>query len=74
MDSTNVSNARTGAPPGALSAQLNRSLQELQHLAEVYHQHGHTDEAREVYRMIIRIKENQQNDSDLLKNKQQTSL
>jgi hypothetical protein len=57
MEADNAPNARPGDDTGAdFSAQLNRSIQELHHLVEVYHDHGHADEAQEIYLAIIRIR------------------
>jgi len=63
MSSADKSDNRTNNANTDLGCHLDRSLVELHHLVEVYHQHGHADEAKEIYRTITRMRENQQNNS-----------
>lgn len=56
MASDDIPNAQTGDNRADFSIQLNRSIKELQHLVEVYHEHGHDGEAEEIYRALVRLK------------------
>jgi len=56
MESDALPNARTADREADFSTELNRSIQELHHLVEVYHEHGHSEEAEEIYRTIVRIR------------------
>jgi hypothetical protein len=69
MGSRGVSSGRGGGQGQNNGPHMDHSLQELHHLAEVYHDHGRTEEAREIYRAIMRIRENQHRRSDSDHNK-----
>jgi hypothetical protein len=56
MASDDIPNTQIGRNNADFSIQLNRSIKELQHLVEVYHEHGHAGEAEEIYRTLVRLK------------------
>jgi len=48
-----------------LADAMDRSDRELKLLANFYHQHGYIDRAQEIYRTMLKIQEERQDDSAL---------
>ncbi|MBU6452778.1 MAG: hypothetical protein KGS72_13410 [Cyanobacteria bacterium REEB67] len=60
-----MSSSQDKRPPdseGCLDEAMDRSNRELRLLANFYHQHGYLDRAQEIYRTVLRIQDDRNED------------